>query len=272
MKRSWLSTPYALWMSLFIVLPMLLIVYYSFTGQDGSFTLENFRMLAQPLYFKVLANSLMLALISTLLCLLLGYPFAYFLASKDLSKSASLMLLIVVPMWMNFLLRTYAWVVLLEKTGPINMLLSRFGLGTIDILYTPAAVVLGMVYNFLPFMVLPIYTVLSKMEQSYIEAAQDLGAGSMRVFFKVVLPLSLPGVVSGITMTFMPAASTFIISRLLGGGKTVLFGDLIENQFLLVGNRHFGSALSLVLMVLVLISMLFVRQDEQNPSQGGMLW
>lgn len=272
MKRSWLSGPYAVWMVLFIVLPMLLIGYYSLTSQDGGFSLENFRLLAQPIYYKVLANSLVLALICTILCLLLGYPFAYFLVNKDISKSASLMILIVVPMWMNFLLRTYAWVVLLEQNGPINMLLTRLGLGTLDILYTPAAVVLGMVYNFLPFMVLPIYTVLSKMDQSYVEAAQDLGAGNARVFFKVVLPLSLPGIVSGITMTFMPAASTFIISRLLGGGKTVLFGDLIENQFLLVGNRHFGSALSLVLMALVLIGMIFVRQDEQNSTQGGMLW
>lgn len=272
MKRSWLSAPYALWMVMFIVLPMLLIVYYAFTTLDGGFSMDNFRMLAQPMYYKVLANSLFLALISTLLCLLLGYPFAYFLANRDLSRSASLMTLIVVPMWMNFLLRTYAWVVLLEQNGPINMLLTRFGFDTINILYTPTAIVLGMVYNFLPFMVLPIYTVLSKMDQSYVEAAQDLGASQSRVFFKVVLPLSLPGIMSGITMTFMPAASTFIISRLLGGGKTVLFGDLIENQFLLVGNRHFGSALSLVLMVLVLLSMLFVRQDEKSDAQGGMLW
>ncbi len=216
-KKSYLVYPYILWSSLFIIVPLILIVFFSFTVKvNGSyeFSLANFKRLMDPLYIKVFIRSIILAFKSTVLCLVLGYPVAYIISKKTEHKRAMLLLLFILPMWMNFLLRTYAWLAILGRNGLINNFISMIGLGPIDILYTESAVMLGMVYNFLPFMVLPIYTSLSKMDQDLINAANDLGAGKAKTFSKIIFPLSLPGVMSGITMVFMPAVSTFVISQL----------------------------------------------------------
>ncbi|MGN1032624.1 MAG: ABC transporter permease, partial [Intestinibacter sp.] len=218
-SESRLATPYVIWSALFIVIPLILIVFFSFTKQvNGSyvFTLDNFQKFLAPMYFKVVKRSLILAFISTVLCLIVGYPTAYLITKAKPSRRGTLLLLCILPMWMNFLLRTYAWAALLGKNGFINTLLGAIGLGPINILYTDTAVLLGMVYNFLPFMILPIHTALSKMDQDLINAAKDLGANGAQVFTKVIFPLSLPGVISGITMVFMPAVSTFVISKRLG--------------------------------------------------------
>jgi len=273
MKKSWSSYPYIVWMLIFILVPMILILYYSVTVSTASgtvFALDNIKKLMQPLYLKVMYRSLVLAVISTIICLIVGYPAAMILASRDLSKKSRLVLLFVIPMWMNFLLRTYAWLTILERNGIINNLLSSLGLPKIDILYTDAAVLLGMVYNFLPFMVLPIFSVMSKIDKSIIEAAEDLGANSFTVFRKVTLPLSLPGVVSGITMVFMPALTTFVISKLLGGSQYTLIGNLIEDQFMRVYDWNFGSALSIVMMLLILLSMAVMSRFDNEEVGGGL--
>lgn len=274
MNRSWISYPYLTWMAIFTIVPLFLILFYSITVQTDNgwhLSLEFFKKCTDPLYIKVLWRSIYLAFISTLFCLLLGYPMAMILANMDLSKKNIFVLLFVIPMWMNFLLRTYAWMTLLERKGLINIFLSFLHLPPLNILYTDQAVVLGMIYNFLPFMVLPIYAVLDKMDKSLIEAASDLGANSITVFKRIILPLSLPGVLSGITMVFMPAVTTFVISRLLGGGQYTLIGNLIEQQFLVTGDWHFGSALSIIMMILILISMGFMSKYEKE-NEGGMLW
>lgn len=266
--------PYLFWMVLFIVVPMLLVIYYAFTvptEAGATWSLDNFSRFFEPIYLRVLGRSLRLALISTLICLLLGYPAAMVMASNAFERKNVIMLLFVVPMWMNFLLRTYAWLTILERNGFINAVLSKLSLPNLNILYTNSAVVLGMVYNFLPFMVLPIYSVLSKIDKGVIEAAGDLGANPFRVFTKVILPLSLPGVVSGITMVFMPAMTTFVISRLLGGGQFTLIGNLIEQQFLVVGDWGFGSAISVVMIVVILISMAIMSFFE-GEEKGVALW
>ncbi|NMA95728.1 MAG: ABC transporter permease, partial [Clostridiales bacterium] len=224
-----------------------------------------------PVYLVVLLRSLALAALSTIICLLIGYPLAMILADKDFERRNIMLLLLMVPMWMNFLLRTYAWLTLLEKKGIINSILTALNLPNVNIIYTTKAVVLGMVYNFLPFMVLPIYTVLSKIDRSIVEAAQDLGADSVTTFKKVIFPLSLPGVVSGITMVFMPAVTTFIISRLLGGGHYKLIGNLIEQQFLSVYDWNFGSAISIIMMIVILISIAILSKYEDVKEGGGLL-
>ena len=271
MKRSWYATPYALWMVLFTVVPLLFVCYYAFTDASGAFTFDNMVEICRPMYLPVLLDSLRLALYCTVLCLLIGYPTAYFLSSRDFSRSESLVVLILVPMWMNFLLRTYAMMPLFENNGVINTGLEALGLGRAQMIGTEGAVVVGMVYNFLPFMVLPIYTVLKKMDQSVIEAAEDLGASPMRVLSRVVLPMSVPGIVSGITMVFMPAVTTFAISRLLSSGMIYLVGDMIEDYFISMNNRNVGSAISLVMMVLIIISIGFLRKVDPN-HEGGGLW
>lgn len=279
MKRksnSYLASPYIIWSMIFIVIPLLLIIFFGFTKEVNGhyvFSLENFQRLMDPIYLKVFIRSLWLALVSTLLCILVGYPTAYIISKVKASKQGILILLFILPMWMNFLLRTYAWMAILGKNGIINTLLNSLGFGHINILYTDAAVLLGMVYNFLPFMVLPIYTILSKMDKDLINAARDLGANGFQVFTKVIFPLSLPGVASGITMVFMPAVSTFVISKLLGGGKIMLVGNLIEQQFMTVGDWNFGSAVSIFMMILILISMALMNKfgDESNNEGGGLL-
>lgn len=275
-SESRLATPYAIWSVLFIVIPLILIVFFSFTKQvDGRymFTLDNFDKFFNVMYFKVVRRSLVLAFISTVLCLIVGYPTAYIISKAKPSKRATLLLLCILPMWMNFLLRTYAWSAILGKNGFINTLLGMVGLGPINILYTDAAVLLGMVYNFLPFMILPIHTILSKMDQDLINAEKDLGANNFQVFTKVIFPLSLPGVISGITMVFMPAVSTFVISKLLGGGQFYLIGNLIEQEFMSVGDWHFGSAISIFMMIIILISMAIMNKYSSGTDKegGGLL-
>ncbi len=271
MKRSWYASPYALWMVLFTVVPLLFVCWYAFTTPSGAFTLDNFSKIAQPMYLLVLWDSLRLALYCTALCLLIGYPAAYFLASRDFSRAQSLVVLIIVPMWMNFLLRTYAMMTLLEDNGVLNTLMRAMGLPGMKMIGTEGAVVLGMVYNYLPFMVLPIYTVLKKMDYSVIEAAQDLGCNPLQVVSRVVLPMSIPGVVSGITMVFMPAVTTFSISRLLSSGMVYLVGDMIEDYFISMNNRNVGSSISLVMLVLIILSIGFLRKVDPD-SEGGGLW
>ena len=273
MKRATLF-PYVIWMTLFIVVPMLLVLYYAFTiptATGATWSFDNFSRFFEPIYLRVLGRSLRLAVISTMICLLIGYPAAMVMAGNAFSRKNVILLLFVVPMWMNFLLRTYAWLTLLERNGVINVLLSNLGLPNLNILYTESAVVLGMVYNFLPFMVLPIYSVLSKIDKGVIEAAGDLGANSFRVFTKVIFPLSVPGLVSGITMVFMPALTTFVISRLLGGGQFTLIGNLIEQQFLVVGDWGFGSSISVVMIVLILLSMAIMSFFE-GEEKSVALW
>ena len=254
MKNKAISYPYVGWMGLFVVAPILIITLYAFTTDDGGFTLSNFQDMAQ--YTSAFGRSFLLAAIATVVCLLIGYPLAYLLARESgwLHRMANM--LIMLPMWMNFLLRTYSWKFLLERHGLINTLLGLLGLGPFPMIDTQGAIVLGMVYNFLPYMVLPIFSVIEKIDPKVIEAAQDLGADSITVFRRVILPLSLPGVLSGITMVFIPSVSTFAISRLLGGSKTLLLGNLIDMQFLgSAYNPHLGSAISLVMMVIVMVCM-----------------
>ena len=257
MRRSVFSYPYIVWMLLFILSPMILIFYYAFTG-EGGFTLQYLVSALDADNLTVLWDSIRLALYTTVICLLLGYPVALMLSRMRKATATLLSVFFIVPMWMNFLLRTYAWKVLLGAyTG---------------ILYTEAAVLLGMVYNFLPFMILPIYTILMKLDPSYIEAAGDLGANGVTTFFKVILPLSLPGIISGITMVFIPSTTTFAISQLLGGGMTMIYGDLIYMKFITEQSWSAGSALSIVLLAFVLLSMGIMRHFDKDSSgeKGGV--
>ena len=264
------AAPYIVWSSLFIVIPLLIVIFFSFTisTPDGyKFSLANFERLLDPNYFTVFKRSIWLALKATIGCLILGYPVAYLVSKMRHGKRDMVILLFIVPMWMNFLLRTYAWLPILGKNGFINNFLEFIGVGRMNLLYNDFAVLLGMIYNFLPFMVLPIYTVLSKMDQDLINAASDLGANRVKVFSKIILPLSMPGVISGITMVFMPAVSTFVISRLLGGGQYMLLGNLIEQQFTTMGDWNFGSAIAIFMMIVILLSMgimnLFEGSDDK---------
>lgn len=272
------SLPYFFWLILFVVFPMILIGIMAFTKGDMldfstfEFSMENFQRFFESTYLRILLNSIFLASISTIMCFAIGYPTAYIISRAKESMQSTLILLFVIPMWMNFLLRTYAWLTLLGNNGLINQFFGFFGLGPFDIIYNNKAVVIGMIYNFLPFMVLPIYTVLSKMDNSLIEAAKDLGANDKLVFQRVIFPLSLPGVFSGVTMVFIPALSTFVISNLLGGNKSMLIGNVIEQQFRFTGDWHFGGAISFVLMVLMLITMIFsARSGIVKEGETG-LW
>lgn len=269
MKRSWFAAPYAVWMALSTIAPLLFVVYFALTNASGGFTLENLRAFAQPTYLSILWHSLYLALICTAICLLIGYPAAYFLASKDFSRNQTLFVLILLPMWMNFLLRTYAMMSLMEDSGIINTLLRRMGFQPLSMIGTEGAVLVGMVYNFLPFMILPIHTALKKMDYRVVEAAEDLGANPLNVFMRVTLPLSIPGIISGITMVFMPAVTTFAISRLLGSGMFMLFGDVIEKQFLELNNWNFGSSLSLIMMALIIASIGLLNKIDPKHEGGG---
>ena len=271
MKRSWFSGPYVLWMAMFTIAPLLFVLYFALTDASGAFTLANMIEFGEASYLKVLWRSLYLAFYCTVICLLAGYPAAYFLASKDFSRNKTLFVLILLPMWMNFLLRTYAMMSLLEDRGIINNFLVSLGFDRLVLIGTEGSVLLGMVYNFLPFMILPIYTVLKKMDTRVVEAAQDLGANPAQVFLRVTLPLSVPGVVSGITMVFMPAVTTFAISRLLGSGNFWLFGDVIEQKYLTSNNWNFGSALSLVMMVLILLSIGLLNKIDPKKEGGGVV-
>ncbi len=267
--------PYVIWSAIFIVIPLLLVIYYSFrleTDHGSIFSLLNYKEIADKIYLMVFLRSFILAGIATVLCILIGYPVAYFISQIKGPLAGKLILLFILPMWMNFLLRTYAWIAILGKNGILNTLLGYVGIqNPPSILYTYGAVLLGMVYNFLPFMVLPIYTSLTKIDMDLVNAARDLGADTKTVFTKIIFPLTLPGVLSGITMVFMPAVTTFAISRLLGGGKTMLVGDLIEQQFTVVGDWGFGSSLSIVMMVIILISMSIMNKVDKGSTEGGGL-
>ncbi|MDR2526166.1 MAG: ABC transporter permease [Oscillospiraceae bacterium] len=267
-----LNAPHLLWSIIFIVAPLLMVAIYAFRDRSGSWTLDTFRSLftdkesALNLLF-IFRSSLWYALLATAICLLLAYPLAYFMAHAGKRVQRNLMMLITVPMWMNFLICTYSWIAILsERGGLLNLLLARLHLPEQTILYTPKAVVLGMVYNYLPFMILPIYTVLSKLQPSLVEAAQDLGATRWQVLRKITLPLSVPGVISGVTMVFVPSVSTFYISKKLGGNKNQLIGDLIEAKFTTFSDRNGGAALSLILMVMVLLSMVFMRRLSKDDD------
>ena len=268
--------PYIVWSSLFILIPLLIVLFFSFTVETSegySFSLENYTRLMNSQYAHIFYKSIQLAGLTTVACLILGYPVAYIISKISPSRRNLVIMLFIVPMWMNFLLRTYAWLPILGKNGFVNNFLANFGIGPIQFLYNDGAVLLGMVYNFLPFMVLPIFTILSKMDQSLIDAASDLGATRKQIFTKVVFPLSLPGVISGITMVFMPAVSTFVISSLLGGGQYMLLGNLIEQQFTTMGNRNFGSAISIIMMIVILISMAVMNKFDSEDKEGSAgLW
>ncbi len=262
--RSLLAGPYLLWMAGFILIPLCLILWYGLTDRDGALTLANVLAIADPEHAKALWLSLGLSLVSTLICLVLAYPLAMILRGKKAAAGGFIVFIFILPMWMNFLLRTLAWQTLLEKNGVINGILSFLGLPTQSLINTPGAIVLGMVYNFLPFMVLPIYNVLAKIDDNIIDAAMDLGASGFQRLIKIWLPLSLPGIISGITMVFVPSLTTFVISDLLGGSKILLIGNVIEQEFTKGSNWHLGSGLSLVLMVFILISMAMIAKYDKN--------
>ena len=281
-KRALFAVPYVGWLALFVVAPIVMVVIYAFSTAGGGFTLENFARMGT--YATVFTRSFWLALLATLICLLIGYPVAYFISREGPRFQRVAMMLVMLPMWMNFLLRTYSWMSILENTGLLNRLFQSIGLiGLVNRIFgtsydyfpminTQGAVVLGMVYNYLPFMILPIYSVIEKMDGSLPEAARDLGANGAGVFRKVILPLSLPGVLSGVTMVFVPAVSTFAISRLLGGGTQMMLGDLIEQQFLGGAyNPHLGAAISLVMMVIVVVCMTVMNHFGEGEEQAVML-
>lgn len=267
-KLKVFAAPYLVWMAVFIVVPLLMVAYFAFTNEEGHFTLDYIANVGQ--YTNIFVRSIWLAIIATVVCLVLAYPVSFILSRMKKHHQGTMLMIVMLPMWMNFLLRTYAWMSLLEDNGLINNMLAAVGLPRIHMINTAGAVVLGMVYNYIPYMILPIYSVLTKIDNSVIEAAQDLGANNRNVFLKVVLPMSMPGVISGVTMVFVPAVSTFIISKMLGGGGNLLIGDLIDMQFLgSAYNPNLGSAISLVLMVIILICMGIMNQFDDGENAGG---
>ena len=270
--QKFAATPHLFWSALFIIIPLIFVAYYAFTKDvDGKFvpTLENVAAFFTPAYLKVFGRSVKLAFIATVISLLIGYPMAYCMSKTKPKTQKILVMLIMLPMWMNFLIRTYAWMVILMNKGILNGILTGIGLPAIRIIGTEAAVVIGMVYDFLPYMIIPIYSVMTKLDVRLIEAASDLGCNAFGVWRKVILPLSMPGVVSGITMVFVPCISTFYISQKLGNGKFYLIGDAIEAQFL-ANNLHLAAALSFVLMVILLVGM-FIMNKFSDSSEGGLM-
>ena len=277
MRRPWesmnsrasrfLAGPYILWMIGFTVIPLIMIIVYGLTDSEGRFTLANVAAISSPEHLKALLLALGLSLASTVICLVMAYPLALILRKKNVGKGSFIVFIFILPMWMNFLLRTMAWQTLLEKNGVINGILSFLHLPSIAVINTPWAIILGMVYNFLPFMVLPIYNVLAKIDDDVINAAKDLGANNWQTITRILIPLSLPGIISGINMVFVPALTTFVISNLLGGSKILLIGNVIEQEFTRGSNWHLGSGLSLVLMVFILVSMaLMAKYDREGEG------
>lgn len=275
MKSRTAATPFALWMSIFTVVPMAIVVWFAFTDESGAFTLANIAEIWQ--YAGTYVDSIWMGALATVICLVLAYPVALSISRKSEHMQRTMVMIVMLPMWMNFLLRTYAWMTLLENNGLINQFLRLIGVigegASLELINTDGAVVLGMVYNFLPFMILPLYSVMAKLDHRIIEAAQDLGSNNWQVFRRVILPLSAPGIVSGVTMVFVPAVSTFVISKLLGGSKNMMIGDVIETMFVGDGcNYNVGAALSLVLMVLMLLCMSMMRKvDNGEDELGGMM-
>ncbi len=263
--KKMISAPYLVWMTVFIAVPLLMVAYFAFSGENG-FTMQY--VLEVGKYSGIFVRSVTLAAIATVICLLISYPVAMILAQMDKKVQSTMLMIVMLPMWMNFLLRTYSWMTILGNNGIINTLLGYIGIGPFKMLNTQGAVVLGMVYNYIPYMILPLYSVMVKIDKSVREAAQDLGCNGIKTLQKVILPLSMPGIISGVTMVFVPAISTFIISRMLGGGSDMLIGDLIEMQFLGTSyNPNLGAAISLVLMVIVLIIMAIMNKfgDSDDP-------
>lgn len=271
MKKAFASYPYLVWSMIFVIIPLILILFYSVTittvAGEVVFSLANFQRFFEPIYLGVVYRSIVIAIATTLICFILGYPVAYILASKEYESRSLLLFLFIVPMWLNMLLRTYSWLTILETNGLINNFLAFLGFDKVQFLYTDFAVVLGMVYNFLPFMILPIYTVLTKIDKSIIEAAQDLGADDKQIFRKVIFPMSIPGIISGVTMVFMPALTSFVVPNLLGGGQYVLVGNLIEQQFLRVGDWNFGAAISTVILVIMVITMYIFGGFDKDKEE-----
>ncbi|MCI9332733.1 MAG: ABC transporter permease [Oscillibacter sp.] len=281
-KLSRFAIPYVIWMALFVVAPIVLVVVYAFSNAEGGFTMENFSRMGT--YAVVFGRSFKLALIATFICLVIGYPVSYMMSKEGEKFQRAAMVLIMLPMWINFLLRTYSWMSILENNGLLNQIFQKIGLISLyngltgaelsyfPMMNTQGAVVLGMVYNYLPFMILPIYSVIVKLDGSLVEAARDLGADGVNVFRRVIFPLSLPGVLSGITMVFVPSVSTFAISKMLGGGTELLLGDLIEQQFLGGAyNPQLGAAISLVMMVIVVVCMVVMNRFGEGEEQAVML-
>ncbi len=264
-RQALLNAPYLLWAGIFIVVPLFIVIYYAFTDSSGTFTFANIAALAD--YAEVFRVSLVFSLIATIITLLIGYPFAYFLTKLPVRAQRMQMMLIMLPMWMNLLIRTYSWMNILEKNGLINTFLGALELPGATMIGTPGAVILGMVYNYLPYMILPIYTTMSKIDNSLSEAAEDLGCNGWQKMRRLIVPLSLPGVISGITMVFVPSISTFYISQKLGGGKILLIGDIIERQIQMSYNYNLGAALSFVLMVLILISMAIMNRFSDGEGE-----
>lgn len=264
-----IACPYIVWSAIFIIVPLVIMVYFALTDANGTFTLANIASLGR--YKKAFAISIVYALIATIITLLIAYPMAYFMTKLKIRSQKMIMLIVMLPMWMNFLIRTYSWITILANTGIINSFLQKIGIGPVKLINTPGAVILGMVYDFLPYMILPIYSVMSKIDNSLLEASDDLGANAFNKFKRVIFPLSRPGVISGITMVFVPSVSTFYISQKLGGNKTMLVGDTIE-YFFNLGPDYYNvaSAISLILMVLIMIS-LFVMNKFSDSEDGGVI-
>lgn len=274
-----LVSPYCFWLFVLTIVPMMLIAFYALTAKGTEittfkFTFDNFFKFLDPIFVSVLMRSLVLGVLTTAVCFLIGYPIAYMISKCKEGTQTVLILLITIPTWINLLMRTYAWMSILSNNGIINNVLESIGLGPVQMMYTDFAVVMGMVYNFLPFMILPIYTVLVKMDTDLINAASDLGATKSTIFRKIIFPLSMPGVISGITMVFMPAVSTFVISRILGGGQYMLLGNLIQTQYTTMGDWNFGSAIAIFMMIIILISMAFMNKFEGSDDKegGSRLW
>lgn len=272
-KLALFSAPYILWMLLFTLIPLVLIVVFAFTDRNaGGFTFDNVQFAAH--YLPTLVKSIYLAAVATIICLVVSYPLAYIMSKMDINRQRTMMVLVTLPMWMNFLLRTYAWMSILEtNSGLLNKIITFLGFEPVQIMYTQGAVILGMVYNYIPFMILPLYTIMVKIDRRLIEAAQDLGSNTYNVFKRVIIPLSFPGITSGVTMTFVPAVSTFVISQMLGGSENYLIGDLIEKQFVSGGeyNPYYGSAISLMLMVVVFICMGIFNQFDNEEMEETLI-
>ena len=263
-----MASPYLAWARIFILVPLGMIFYYGLTDETGAFTAQNVAAIFNPVHWKSLMLALQLSVISTVVCFLLAYPLGMILASRKMSSHGIITTLFILPMWMNFLLRTLAWMTLLENRGVLNSLLGKLHIPPLHIINTPAAIVIGMVYNFLPFMILPIYNSLAKIDDAVINAAQDLGANKLQTFLRVTLPLTVPGIISGVTMVFIPALTTFAISTMLGGSKLLLIGNIIEQQFTQVYDWHLGSGLSIVLMIFILLNMII---ESISDKEGGIL-
>lgn len=265
-----LAAPHIVWSVIFIVVPLFIMLYFAFTNADGGFTLENIKQIG--MYKKAFGISILYAAIATVITLLLAYPMAYFMTKVNISSQRMLMMIVMIPMWMNFLIRTYSWITILANTGLINTFLGKLGFEPLKLINTPGAVILGMVYDFIPYMILPIYSVMSKIDKSLLEASEDLGSNAFNKFRRVILPLSRPGIISGITMVFVPSVSTFYISQKLGGNKTMLVGDVIE-YFFNAGPDYYNvaSAISMVLMVMILVCMVIMNRFSDDDSEGVII-